>query len=323
MPPRSDDDWLTAAARLSLRGRPSSYPNPAVGAVIVRDDRVLARGWTQAGGRPHGEAAALDQASEAARGATLYSTLEPCAHRSPRGPSCSERIAAAGIARVVYAMRDPDPRTDGKGADRLREAGIEVVRLDNEPAREALAGFLVRQRLGRPHVTLKLAMSLDGQIALADGSSRWITGKTARAHVHSRRALADAICVGGGTWRADRPRLDVRLAGLEHRSPARVVLTRGVAPDGVQVVNMPAQIARLDAHWLYLEGGAGAAAAFLEADLVDRLDIYTAPILIGRGRASLGDIGLTDLATAHGRWHLDERRQLGKDGYAAYTRQRI
>ena len=318
----NDADYLTAAARLASRGRPISYPNPNVGALIVADGRVAGRGWTQAGGRPHAEAAALAQAGEAARRATLYTTLEPCAHVSPRGPACSDLIVAAGVARVVYAVQDPDERTDGRGARRLRDAGLEVVHLSSDAAERSLDGFLTRQRLGRPHVTLKLALSLDGRIALPDGSSRWITGNEARAHVHSRRAMADAILVGGGTWRTDRPRLDVRLAGLEQRSPDKVVLTRGVAPDGVAVVNTPEQIAKLDAHWLYVEGGAGAAAAFLKADLVDRLEIYTAPILIGDGLPALRDIGLSDLESAHGHWSLHEERRLGSDAYAAYTRRR-
>ena len=317
---RRDIDYLTAAARLASRARPASYPNPNVGALIVENGRVVGRGWTQVGGRPHAEAAALKEAGTAARGATLFTTLEPCAHVSPRGPACSDLIVEAGVSRVVYALQDPDKRTDGRGAQRLRSAGIEVVSLPNEAAERSLGGFLIRRRLGRPHVTLKLAVSLDGRIALPDGSSRWITGDEARAHVHARRALADAILVGGGTWRADRPQLDVRLAGLEQRSPAKVVLTRGVAPDGVAVVNTPEQIAKLEAHWLYVEGGAGAAAAFLNADLVDRLEIYTAPILIGDGLPALRDIGLTDLDQAHGRWAVEEERRLGSDRYAAYSR---
>ena len=320
--PAIDARYLTAAARLSLRGRSLSYPNPNVGVLIVKDGRVLAQGWTAPGGRPHAEAAALRVAGENARGATLYTTLEPCAHVSARGPACSDLIAEAGVARVVYAVRDPDPRTDGRGAERLRQAGIEVTAQANAAAEQSLAGFLTRRILGRPHVTLKLALSLDGQIALADGSSRWITGDEARAHVHSRRALADAILVGGATWRTDRPRLDVRLPNLEDRSPTRVVLTRGAAPEGVEVVSEPEHIARLSAHWLYIEGGAGAAAAFLRADLVDRLELYSAPILIGAGRAALGDLGLHDLAEAHGRWDCVEERPLGKDRFAAYTRER-
>ena len=165
-------------------------------------------------------------------------------------------------------------------------------------------------------------MSLDGRIALPDGTSQWITGEAARAHVHAQRARQDAILVGGGTWRADAPRLDVRLPGLEDRSPRRLVLTHGAAPGDVTAIASPQEIGTLaDVQYLYVEGGAQTAAAFLRADLVDRLDLYRAPLLIGKGRAGIGDLGLTDLAAAHGRWRFAGRRQLGSDLYEAYERQ--
>ena len=261
---RSDADWLDAAARLSLRGRPLSRPNPSVGAILVRGGVVLGRGWTMPGGRPHAEAMALDQAGGGVRGATAYVTLEPCAHRSERGPACADLLARAGVARVIAGVSDPDPRTEGEGMERLRRAGIEAQIADHGPSRRSLAGYLTRAERGRPHVTLKLAMSLDGCIALSSGESRWITGDAARAHVHSRRAMADAILVGGGTWRADKPRLDVRLPGLEDRSPVRVVLTRGIAPDRAKVINAPDQISKLEGvQYLYCEGGTEISAAFL------------------------------------------------------------
>ncbi|WP_247717922.1 bifunctional diaminohydroxyphosphoribosylaminopyrimidine deaminase/5-amino-6-(5-phosphoribosylamino)uracil reductase RibD [Qipengyuania proteolytica] len=319
----SDARWLAAAARLAARGRPLSRPNPAVGCLIVRQGIVVGRGWTGDGGRPHAEAVALDQAGTAAEGATAYVTLEPCAHLSKRGPACSDLLAQARLARVVIGVEDPDPRTAGEGLVRLRKAGIEADLLPSPEALESLAGYLTRARHNRPHITLKLATSLDGCIAMADGTSQWITGKAARAHVHSRRAMADAILVGGGTWRADKPRLDVRLPGLESRSPQRVLLTRGVPPDGVKVINAPAQIDRLgEAQYLYVEGGAQVAASFLADDLVDRIELYRAPIVIGKGRPALGDIGLARLAEAHGRWAFAERRQLGSDTYEAYSRTR-
>jgi diaminohydroxyphosphoribosylaminopyrimidine deaminase/5-amino-6-(5-phosphoribosylamino)uracil reductase len=315
---------MAAAARLALRARPLSRPNPGVAALVVHDGRVIARGWTQAGGRPHAEAIALaGLAPEVLAEATLYVTLEPCAHQSPRGPACADLIAAARPARVVIGQHDPDPRTSGAGLARLEAAGIATTLLDDAASAASLAGFLTRQRQGRPWVTLKLATSLDGCIALADGTSRWITGATARAHVHARRAQHDAILVGGGTWRADAPRLDVRLPGLEARSPRRVVLTRGVAPAGVSAIAAPEAIAGLDGVlYLYVEGGAEAAAAFLAADLVDELHLYRAPILIGDGRRSLGALGLASLADAHDRWQPAERRQLGSDEFTAYLRRR-
>lgn len=317
----NDAHWLAAAARLALRGRPSSNPNPAVGCLIVKDGRAVARGWTQPGGRPHAEAMALDAAGDAARGADIYVTLEPCAHVSPRGPACADRLIDAAPARVIVGQVDPDPRTAGKGIERLRQAGIAVDRVSCAKVDASLAGYLTRARHGRPHVTLKLAMSLDGCIALADGTSQWITGETARAHVHSRRALADAILVGGGTWRSDNPRLDVRLPGLESRSPQRYVLT-SQAVDGAQAIASPADIATIPAQYLYVEGGAQTAASFLAADLVDRLEIYRAPILIGDGLRALGQLGLTELARAHDRWQPVERRKLGPDHFEAFERTR-
>ena len=315
---------MAAAARLALRARPLSRPNPGVAALVVHSGRVIARGWTQAGGRPHAEAVALAGLSpEVLAEATLYVTLEPCAHASERGPACADLIVAARPQRVVIGQHDPDPRTSGAGQARLEAAGIATRLLDDPASAASLAGFLTRQRLGRPWVTLKLATSLDGCIALADGTSQWITGPAARAHVHARRAQHDAILVGGGTWRADAPRLDVRLPGLEPRSPQRVVLTRRAAPAGVTALAAPQDIAALDGvQYLYVEGGAETAAAFLAADLVDELHLYRAPILIGDGKRALGRLGLADLAAAHERWERCEIRQLGSDEFAAYLRRR-
>lgn len=313
---------MAAAARLALRARPLARPNPGVAALVVSGDRVIARGWTAAGGRPHAEAAALAGLSpEILAKAALYITLEPCAHQSSRGPACADLIVAARPARVVIGQLDPDPRTAGQGIARLDAAGIATTLLGDPASAASLAGFLTRQHLGRPWVTLKLATSLDGCIALADGTSRWITGTAARAHVHARRAQHDAILVGGGTWRADAPRLDVRLPGLEARSPQRVVLTQGRAPEGVTAIGSPQGIASLEGvQYLYVEGGAETAAAFLAADLVDELHLYRAPILIGDGRRSLGALGLTNLADAHDRWRISETRKLGSDTFNAYLR---
>ncbi|MBO79908.1 bifunctional diaminohydroxyphosphoribosylaminopyrimidine deaminase/5-amino-6-(5-phosphoribosylamino)uracil reductase RibD [Citromicrobium bathyomarinum] len=317
----NDARWLAAAARLALRARPASNPNPGVGCLIVKRGRVIARGWTQAGGRPHAEAMALELAGDDARGADVFVTLEPCAHVSQRGPACADLLAAASPARVIVGASDPDPRTAGKGIERLRSSGIEAILAQDPHSAASLSGYLTRARHDRPHVTLKLALSLDGCIAMADGSSQWITGEAARAHVHAQRALADAILVGGGTWRADAPRLDVRLPGLETRSPQRWVLTSQEAP-GARTIAAPAEIARIPAQYLYVEGGAHTAASFLEADLVDRLDIYRAPILIGGGRPALQDFGLGELAQAHGRWQPVERRNLGPDTFEAFARTR-
>lgn len=315
----SDDArWLAAAASLAARARPLSRPNPGVGAIVVRQGRVVSRGWTQAGGRPHAEAMALASAGDAARGATLYVTLEPCAHASERGPACADLVTRSGLARVVVGCMDPDPRTAGSGIARIRAAGIVADFLPSVPCARSLSGYLTGKRLGRPEVTLKLALSLDGCIALASGESQWITGAEARTHTHAMRARADAILVGGGTLRADAPRLDVRLPGLENRSPQRWVLTRGEVPAGWHALPSPDAVTKMEGvlH-LFVEGGAGAATAFLAAGLVDRLLIYRAPVLLG-GRPALGDFGLGSLAQAHGKWRMSERRQLGSDTLEVY-----
>jgi diaminohydroxyphosphoribosylaminopyrimidine deaminase/5-amino-6-(5-phosphoribosylamino)uracil reductase len=313
---------MRAAIALGERGRGRTAPNPNVGCIVVKDGRVVGRGWTQPGGRPHAEATALTQAGAEARGAIVYVTLEPCAHESARGPACADLLAEARPGRVVVALRDPDERTDGRGIERLRAAGIAVeVGTGAREAQRSLTGFLSRVRLGRPHVTLKLAMSLDGRIALPTGESRWITGREARAHAHLERARADMILIGRGTFDADSPRLDVRLDGLEERSPARAILTSGSAPDGWTALAAPEDVFRLDAvNDLLVEGGAQTASAFLAADLVDRMLIYRAPILIGEGVPALGGVGLSSLADAHARWRLHDRRMLGSDSLEVYER---
>jgi diaminohydroxyphosphoribosylaminopyrimidine deaminase/5-amino-6-(5-phosphoribosylamino)uracil reductase len=315
---------MEAAIALGERGRGVTAPNPGVGCLIVLDGRVAGTGWTQAGGRPHAEAQALAEAGAGARGATLYVSLEPCAHRDGRGPACADLIVAAQVARVVAAIGDPDPRTDGKGLERLRAAGIEVIEgIAAAAAERALAGFLSRVHLGRPQITLKLAMSLDGKIALPSGESRWITGEDARAHVHLERARADMILVGRGTYDADRPGLDVRLPGLEERSPRRAILTRGNGVEGWERLGSPQDVFGLSqVNDLLVEGGSGAASAFLKADLVDRLLIYRAPVLIGEGKSSIGYIGLTSIAEAHRRWRLADSRMLGIDRLEVYERER-
>jgi diaminohydroxyphosphoribosylaminopyrimidine deaminase/5-amino-6-(5-phosphoribosylamino)uracil reductase len=288
-----------------------------VGAIVVKDDIVLGRGWTRPGGRPHAEAVALEQAGQAARGATLYVTLEPCAHRSERGPACADLAASSGLARVVVGVGDPDPRTAGAGIERLRSAGIETI-LANDPAcRSSLAGYLVRAGEGRPFVTLKLALTADGFVARKDGTSKWITGETARAHAHRERARSDAILVGGRTLRTDSPGLDVRLPGLEERSPRRLVLTRGKPPEGCQALAAPEQIRTIDGQYLLVEGGAEVAEAFLGAGLVDRLLLYRAPVQFGDGIAAFRHAGPG--GTPDG-WALADRRQLGSDTLEVYTR---
>lgn len=308
-----DARWLAAAACVAERARPLSRPNPAVGAIVVRHGVVIGRGWTAGGGRPHAEAVALAQADQQARGTTLYVTLEPCAHGSPRGPACADLAAAAGLARAVIGIRDPDPRTAGQGIARLEAAGVETT-LANDPAcRESLAGYLTLRTQSRPHVTLKLAVTADGFVARPDGTSKWITGEMARAHVHRERARADAILVGAGTLHADAPRLDVRLPGLENRTPERLVLTHGTAPEGWRALHSLEAIHELaDCQYLFVEGGAATAAAFLDAGLVDRILLYRAPVSFGDGLP-------VDLPRD---WPLTDRRALGADTLEIFERAR-
>lgn len=318
----TDAEWMAAAIALGDRARGRTAPNPNVGCIIINENEVVGEGWTQDGGRPHAEAVALAQAHDQAQGATVYVTLEPCAHISSRGPACAVALVEAGVARVVAALGDPDPRTNGSGFELLRNAGVAVEQgLGREQAERSLAGFLTRQKLGRPFVTLKLAMSIDGKIALANGESRWITGEEAREDAHRERARSDMVLVGRGTYDADRPALTVRIPGLEDCSPRRAVLTSGTAPEGWTPLSEPAGIFALDGvNDLLIEGGAGAAAAFLAADLVDRLLIYRAPILIGDGKSALDDIGLSSLSDAHGRWVPAEAQLLGIDRREVYER---
>ena len=313
---------MAEAVALGEAARGATAPNPNVGCVIAIGNEVVARGATAPGGRPHAEAVALAEAGDGARGATLYTTLEPCAHVSARGPDCAGSIAAAGIARVVAAIQDPDPRTSGQGFARLREAGIAVdVGEGEDAARRSLAGYLARLALGRPRITLKLALSIDGKIALPSGESKWITGEDARAHVHLERAHSDMILVGRGTFLADRPSLDVRLPGLEQRSPRRALLTRGEPVEGWETLASPQDVFRLhDVNDLLVEGGSATATAFLAADLVDRILIYRAPIIVGEGKSSFGYVGLDAIADAHGRWVARDGRALGIDRLEVYER---
>jgi len=314
---------MDEALRLGEEARGQSAPNPNVGCVIVSSGgRIVGRGATAPGGRPHAEAVALAQAGKRANGATVYVTLEPCVHDSPRGPACTDLLLKARPECLVIALKDPDPRTTGKGIRKLRRAGIEVnLGMGREAAKRSLAGWLTRLALGRPRITLKLALSIDGKIALPSGESKWITGEDARAHVHLERARSDMILVGRGTYMADQPRLDVRLPGLEERSPRRALLTRGEAVDGWEILRNPQDVYRLhDVNDLLVEGGSATATAFLAEDLVDRILIYRAPIIFGEGKSSFGYVGLDAIADAHERWRLVDDRRLGVDRLEVYER---
>jgi diaminohydroxyphosphoribosylaminopyrimidine deaminase / 5-amino-6-(5-phosphoribosylamino)uracil reductase len=316
---------MAQAVALGTAARGTTAPNPNVGCVIVSSDgRILGRGATAPGGRPHAEAVALAEAGIKVRGSRVFVTLEPCAHESLRGPACASLIADARPAQVVIAIKDPDPRTAGKGVGRLRDAGIEVkIGTGRRAAADSLAGYLTRLKLGRPKITLKLALSIDGKISLPSGESQWITGEDARRHVHIERSKSDMILVGRGTYLADRPRLDVRLPGLEERSPRRALLTRGQPVEGWEMLSSPQDVYRLhDVNDLLVEGGSATATAFLAEDLVDRILIFRAPIVVGEGKSSVGYVGLDAIADAHGRWAAAGEERLGVDRLEVYERVR-
>lgn len=332
---RDDLRHMGHALVLARRGLGNTWPNPAVGCVLVRDGVVVGRGWTQPGGRPHAEVMALTMAGTRTRGVTAYVTLEPCAHHG-RTPPCAEALVAAGIARVVSAQTDPDPRVAGRGHAILRAAGIAVTEGVREAeAAELQRGFLTRETLGRPMLTLKLASSFDGRIATSIGESQWITSPEARRDVHSLRLTHDAVMVGGGTARADLPGLNIRGFGAV-RQPVRVVVSGqglpDLPPEGPdhgplwQVSGTAAQVmAELGQRKLtrvLCEGGGQLAASLLAADLVDELITYTAGIGIGSdGRPGLGGLGIKQLKDAP-KFTLIGLRVVGGDVRQHWLRQR-
>jgi diaminohydroxyphosphoribosylaminopyrimidine deaminase/5-amino-6-(5-phosphoribosylamino)uracil reductase len=259
-----------------------------VGAVVVRDGEVVGEGWHERAGLPHAERLALDAAGERARGATLVTTLEPCGHQGRTGP-CADAVVEAGISRVVVGVRDPNPEAAG-GIERLHDAGVQVELAEGEIVqrlRRQNETFLTWAGLGRPFVTYKAAMTLDGRVAAAGGDSRWISGPESRRRVHELRALADAVAVGGGTASADRPRLTAREVDAE-RQPRRLVFGRGPLPEGSELElrsgrleDELAELAREDVQSLLLEGGPTLAGAFLRAGLLDKLLVFFAPKLVG------------------------------------------
>jgi diaminohydroxyphosphoribosylaminopyrimidine deaminase / 5-amino-6-(5-phosphoribosylamino)uracil reductase len=280
---------LLRALELAERGRGTTAPNPVVGAVLVRDGEVVGEGWHERPGEPHAEVVALGAAGDRARGATLYVTLEPCAHHG-RTPPCADAVVAAGVARVVAAVGDPDPRTDGAGFARLRAAGIDVERGDAELewlARVQNEGYRTWAALGRPFVLCKLALTLDGRVTVP--GSRWVSGEESRRRVHELRARMDAVGVGLGTVRADAPSLTARGMGAE-RQPRRLAFGRGPLPAGSELElrqgPLEDELARLadeGVQSLLLEGGPTVATAFLAAGLVDRLMLFIAPTIAGAG----------------------------------------
>jgi diaminohydroxyphosphoribosylaminopyrimidine deaminase/5-amino-6-(5-phosphoribosylamino)uracil reductase len=351
---------MDCALRLGRRALGTTAENPPVGCVIVKDDKVLGVGWTQEGGRPHAETEALNMAGDAARGATAYVTLEPCAHRGRTGP-CAEALVKAGIARVVIALEDPDPRVSGGGHTILKAAGITVeTGLSAEEARRDLAGFLTRIQKKRPYVTLKIGVSADGKIAAGPGQRTSITGGDVKARVHLMRAQSDAVLVGLSTVLTDDPDLTCRLPGMEARSPIRIVADtrlsipskaklvktaeqvpvwilstrKGGAGAGITVldckqtpngsVDLPDALERLaerGINRLLVEGGSQISQSFLEADLIDEVQLFRSPTVIGpQGIDAIAD---TPLSTFEKRFKPTQKEVLGTDTLTVYERPHV
>lgn len=354
----SDESFMARALDLA-RSVPFTSPNPRVGAVVVRDGRIIGEGAHMGAGTPHAEAAALRDLD--ARGATLYVSLEPCNHHG-RTPPCAPAVAEAGISRVVAAMRDPDPRVAGSGFSLLRDRGVEVTNGVLALEAERLnAPFLHHRTTGRAFVSLKLALTLDGRLAAADGSSRWITGPSTRAEVHRRRLESDAVLVGSGTVLVDDPQLNVRDIEAARQPAAIVVDSRGRVPAarrifhadralvattmaanherqlewkeaGAEVIVLPeldggvdldalvVELGRRGMIEVFCEGGAGLATALLKRDLVDRLEIHQGSLLVGAGPA-IGDVGVDTMGDAL-QWTLVSSRASGDDVISRYVRER-
>lgn len=303
---RADDvRHMRAALALARRGLGTTWPNPSVGCVIVRDGRVIGRGWTRPGGRPHGETEALAHAAaqmpDGARGATAYVGLEPCSHWG-NTPPCADALIDAGVARVVVAIEDPDPRVSGQGVARLRDAGVEVeIGLCAAEAMEANAGFLTRVREGRPLVTLKLASSLDGRIATSTGESQWITGPLARDRGHLLRASHDAVMVGSNTVLRDNPQLTCRLPGLAGASPVRLVVDRALRVPLTARLVVEAQSVPT---WFIVREGVDEARrdAFLDCgvEIIEVPPTATGEIDLAAAFAELGTRGLTRILVEGG-----------------------
>jgi len=285
------------ALELAERGRGKTHPNPVVGAVVVVDGRVVGEGWHERAGGPHAEVVALESAGEGARDATLYVTLEPCAHYG-QTPPCVDAIVAAGISRVVVGAPDPNPKTNARGFARLREFGVEVELLNGEAARRARRqneAWRTWIATGRPFVTYKAAVTLDGRVVVP--GSPWVTGEESRRRVHELRAASDAVAVGMGTVRADSPRLDARDVKAD-RQPRKLAFGTGPLPEGSELElvsdGLGEALERLAAEGvqsLLLEGGPTLASSFLREGLVDKLLLFVAPTVAGSGRRWVEDLG--------------------------------
>jgi diaminohydroxyphosphoribosylaminopyrimidine deaminase/5-amino-6-(5-phosphoribosylamino)uracil reductase len=321
--------FMRIALNLARRNLGQTWPNPAVGAIVVKDGMIIAEGWTARGGRPHAETQALEDAGALAKGATLYVTLEPCSHHG-KTPPCADAIIKAGIRTCVVACRDPNPQVNGKGIKQLHDAGIEIIEdICKQEARDINCGFFSVIEKKRPYIALKIATSMDGKIT--DPNNRWITGEQARAYGHLLRSRYDAIATGIGTVLADDPMLNCRLPGLEDRSPVRVLFDRqhrlpknsqlaktaGDIPLWTMDSSLPDAIHALTEKGitrLFIEGGQKLSAAFLQSGMVDRIYWFRAPMVIGdKGLSAIG------LAEAIPRFAREATLKLGEDVLDIYA----
>jgi diaminohydroxyphosphoribosylaminopyrimidine deaminase/5-amino-6-(5-phosphoribosylamino)uracil reductase len=323
--------FMRQALRLAQQAKGRTWPNPLVGCVLVKDGKIIAEGYHRQAGQAHAELDAINQASAPITGATAYVNLEPCCHTNKRTPPCAQRLIAEGIKTVVIANTDPHPEVNGRGVAMLREAGIEVITgilaHEGELLNEV---FFYNQRAHKPFVHLKLAGTLDGRIAMADGQSQWITGEAARLHAHQLRAMHMAIAVGAETLRRDDPQLTVRLPGYDGPQPVRLVFSRsGNLPEAAKIFrdadgrrsqrigdpDLDAVLAGLYEQGivnLLVEGGAGLAGSFLAGGHVQRISHYLNPSYLGQGKSAVTDYGLKELSQ---RIHLKhvEYTPLGED----------
>ena len=325
--------YMQHALNLANSGLGRVYPNPSVGCVFVKDGIVVGVGCTAIGGRPHGEAVALSIAGADSHGATVYVTLEPCAH-SCQTPSCSDSLIKAGIKKCYIATLDPDPRTNGLGAKKLTDAGIEVITgLLEDQAISVNKGFFSKIIKNRPLFCAKIAMSADGKIALSNNESKWITGDSARRYGHYLRASFDAIIVGAATVRADNPSLSCRLNGCENQSPVRIVLGKNIPQDSKiltdgnpthvldgDVQDIAQQLAKMGFTRVLIEGGATTITNFMNAGLIDELALFSAPKIMGAdSKNSIGNLGLLDMQNV-AQYKRLKTKKLGDDIYTLLTK---
>ena len=331
--PSQDEQWMQKALRVAERGQGTTAENPCVGCVIVApDNRLLAAAHTAKGGRPHAETLALLMAGSDVHGATAYVTLEPCSHHG-QTPPCARALVETGVKRVVIAAMDRDERVSGKGVQLLRDAGVEVLTgVLKDQAEYQLRGFLHRMKTGRPFVMLKMAMSQDGMISAGKGQTTQITGPEFKSRVHLLRAKADAILVGAETYRTDNPSLTCRLAGLEDRSPRRVILGGKELELGKTDLHFAGDIdlkTMLDAlgdegiNLLLIEGGAQIANSFIKADLIDEAILATAPKTIGpQGVQAFAGLPMSHFATSD-EFTCKSTEQIGQDVVKHYVRKAL